>query len=88
MLTAEVLVVSPPPLCETDDRFSGDMFDGGIDQSQQLAGYYKQIAEEQNCEFFDAGSVCETSPIDGVHLDAANTIKLGKAIVANCPKLS
>lgn len=79
--TPKVLVVSPPVLCETDDRFTADMFAGGIDQSKQLAGYYQQIANEQKCVFFDGGSVAKTSPIDGVHLDQANTIKLGEALV-------
>lgn len=78
---AKVLVVSPPPLCETKDRFFGDMFAGGIGHSRQLAGYYRQIADEQGCGFFDGGSVAETSPIDGIHIDAENTIKLGKALV-------
>ena len=30
---------------------------------------------------FDAGEVCETSPLDGVHLDAENTRRLGEALV-------
>lgn len=81
MPTPQVLVVSPPPLCETQDRFFGDMFKGGIEQSKQLAGYYKQIAEEQGCHFLDGGSVAQTDPSDGIHLDADNTIKLGKALV-------
>jgi lysophospholipase L1-like esterase len=80
-MPAQVLVVSPPPLCETDDRFFGDMFEGGIEQSRQLAGYYRQIAEEQGCGFFDAAGVAETSPVDGIHLDAENTIRLGEALV-------
>ncbi len=32
------------------------------------------------CGFFDAGSVSETTPLDGVHLDAENTRAIGRAL--------
>ena len=74
------LIVSPPKLCKTHDEFYTGFFDGTIEQSYKLADYFSQIAQEKNCNFFDAGSVAQTSPIDGVHLDAENTINIGKAI--------
>jgi lysophospholipase L1-like esterase len=77
----KVLVVSPPPICKSHDAFYAEMLRDGVEQSALMAGYYAQIANEQHCGFFDAGSVARTSPIDGVHLDEANTIKLGKALV-------
>lgn len=80
IINPEVLIVSPPRLCKTDDEFYTGFFEGTIEQSYKLAEYYKQIADEKNCSFFDAGSVAQTSPIDGVHLDAENTINIGKAL--------
>jgi len=77
----QVLVVSPPPLCRTKDRFFAELFDGGIAHSKQLPHWYSQIAQEQNCHFFEAGNAAKTSPVDGVHLDATNTGNLGKALV-------
>ncbi|TIM79239.1 MAG: arylesterase, partial [Mesorhizobium sp.] len=38
------------------------------------------LADEVGCGFFDAGSVAETTPLDGVHLDAENTRKIGQAL--------
>ncbi|MGO4838100.1 arylesterase, partial [Rhizobiaceae sp. 2RAB30] len=35
---------------------------------------------EIGCEFFDADTVAETTPLDGVHLDAVNTRAIGKAL--------
>ena len=32
------------------------------------------------CGFFDAGTVAQTTPLDGVHLDAANTRAIGTAL--------
>jgi lysophospholipase L1-like esterase len=76
----KVLIVAPPKLCKTDDEFFTGFFDGTIEQSFKIADYYHQIAQEKECSFFDAGLVAQTSPIDGVHLDAQNTINIGKAL--------
>lgn len=75
-----VLIVSPPPLCETASPDYAAMFAGGIEQSRMLAGLYADLADAEGCGFFDAGSVARTSPIDGVHLDAANTRAIGTGL--------
>ena len=49
------------------------MFAGGDEASKQLAPLYAALADEVGCGFFDAGTVAETTPLDGVHLDAENT---------------
>jgi lysophospholipase L1-like esterase len=56
------------------------MFAGGVEQSRMVAGFYADLADAEGCGFFDAGSVAATSPIDGVHLDAANTRAIGRAL--------
>lgn len=75
-----VLLVSPPPLCETDNAEFAASFAGGIAESKKLAAYYSQVAELHRCGFFDAGSVARTTPLDGIHLDAENTRAIGKAL--------
>lgn len=77
----DLLIVAPPPLCETADPEYAGMFAGGIKQSQMLSSLYADLADEQGVGFFDASSVAEASPVDGVHLDAANTRAIGKALV-------
>lgn len=77
----DILVIAPPPLCETAETEFAAMFAGGIEQSQMLGSLYADLADEQGVGFFDASSVAETTPIDGVHLDAANTKAIGKALV-------
>lgn len=77
---ARALIVSPPPLVGTDDAEFAAMFAGGVDQSGQLAGLYGRLAQEQGCDFFDAGTVARASPTDGVHLDADNTRAIGLAM--------
>lgn len=76
----KVLIVSPPPIRETSDINFAAMFEGGIAESRRLAPFYAALAEEMKCGFFDAGTVAETTPLDGIHLDAENTRRIGTAL--------
>jgi lysophospholipase L1-like esterase len=76
----DILLVAPPALCETADPDFGAMFGPGIAQSKMLASMYADLADEIGCGFFDAGSVAKASPVDGVHLDAANTRAIGRGM--------
>jgi len=75
-----VLIVAPPPLCETANTEYSAMFAGGVEQSRMLASFYADLADEWGCGFFDAGSVAHTTPVDGVHLDAENTRAIGRGL--------
>jgi len=77
----DILLVAPPPLCETGDPDAASIFAGGaLEQSAMLASLYADLADEQGCGFFDAGSVAQASPIDGVHLGAADTRAIGRGM--------
>ena len=76
----DILIVAPPPLRDTGDPDFAAMFAGGIAQSRMLASFYADLADIEGCGFFDAGSVAETTPLDGVHLDAGNTRAVGKGL--------
>lgn len=76
----EILLVSPPPIRSTENVEFAQMFAGGDCASRKLADLYSALADDAGCGFFDAGSVAETTPLDGVHLDAANTRKIGEAL--------
>jgi lysophospholipase L1-like esterase len=52
----------------------------GIEESGRLAGMYRLMAEGKGVGFFDAGSVAQVSPLDGVHLDDAGHAALGTAL--------
>jgi lysophospholipase L1-like esterase len=76
----KVMLVSPPPICTTDNAEFTAMFAGGMEQSKRFAALYREVAELRGCGFFDAGSVASTTPLDGIHLDAENTRAVGKAL--------
>src|SRR5690606_10662614 len=52
-----ILLVAPPPLCQTDNADFTAMFEDGIAESRKLAAHYARLAEDMGCAFFDAGSV-------------------------------
>lgn len=78
--TPQVLLVAPPTISRTDNEDFAEVFAGGIEASRQLAPLYAALADEVGCGFFDAGSVAQTTPLDGVHLDAENTRKIGHGL--------
>lgn len=77
----EIIVVAPPPLCETANTEFAAMFAGSIDQSKMVASFYRDLADEAGVAFFDAASVCKASPIDGIHIDQKGTRAIGLALV-------
>jgi lysophospholipase L1-like esterase len=75
----EVLVVCPAPTCVKGTVFE-EMFDGADEKSLKLAQYYREVAEVYGAAFLDAGQVVRSSQVDGIHLDASELPKLGRAI--------
>jgi lysophospholipase L1-like esterase len=73
-----VLLMAPPPLAKLSSL--ADMFDGGTEKSQRLGAAYRPQAEKYGAAFLDAGTIIRTSDIDGVHFEAAEHAKLGKAV--------
>ncbi|WHA39841.1 SGNH/GDSL hydrolase family protein [Agrobacterium larrymoorei] len=76
----DILIVAPPMLCETANPVAAAVFRGAIDESAMLASVYRDLADEMECGFFDAGSVAKASPLDGIHLDAENTRAIGRGL--------
>jgi lysophospholipase L1-like esterase len=75
-----ILIVCPPPIGTPQGPTMGPKFEGAAQRSIGLAEAYAQIASELTCHYFNAGTATPTSPIDGVHLDADQHLKLGTAI--------
>jgi lysophospholipase L1-like esterase len=79
-----IVIVAPPHLSKTSvhpemmDHFGQDE---AIAQSKLFATYYKRRADEFGTAFFDASTVAQPDPADGVHLDAKNTRAIGEGLV-------
>ena len=76
----KVLVLCPPPLGKLT-HFQAIYAASSIEQSWTLAEHYKKIAELYQCNFFDAGSIIQSSDRDGLHFEEESSIILGKALV-------
>ena len=74
----QVLVVCPPPILETGCL--AEMFAGGAAKSQRLAPALAAMAARRGVWFFDAGAHIAVSSLDGIHYQAADQVKLGRAL--------
>ena len=74
-----ILIVAPP-LIRMPKGPIAPKFRGAEERCAGLAEAYRQIAGEIRCGFFDAEQVTSISVVDGVHLDADQHMKLGKAL--------
>ncbi|MGB1255805.1 MAG: SGNH/GDSL hydrolase family protein [Thiolinea sp.] len=74
----EVILIAPPPTVMGQDGL--DTRQGGLEKSAQFARCYAEVARELGCAFFDAGSVIESSPVDGIHFSAKAQRALGRAM--------
>ena len=77
----DVLVVAPPPI-QTVPAEWAESFIGAEQKSRRLAEYYQRVADEYQCEFFDSSSIIVSSATDGIHWEASEHEKLGKALAS------
>ena len=74
-----VMIVAPP-LIRTPKGPIAPKFKAAAERCAGLAEAYRRIAAELGCGFFDAEQVTSSSVVDGVHLDADQHAKLGRAL--------
>jgi lysophospholipase L1-like esterase len=80
-----VLLIAPPPFAPLTGF--AEMFRGGEEKSRQLAGFYRDMAQQLGCDFLDAGEVIVSSLIDGIHWDADQHARLGRAVAEKVRKI-
>ena len=61
---------------------SGGSSPNGSARSTQLPRYYEAIAATLGCAYLNSQDIVQTSPIDGIHLEASEHAKLAPAIAA------
>lgn len=81
-----ILVVAPPAVTYPKGLIA-EKFAGAEEKCKGLAAAYATVSQSLDCTFFDAGNVVSSSQIDGVHLDAAQHLILGKAIASQVNRL-
>ncbi|MCB1901248.1 SGNH/GDSL hydrolase family protein [Cognatazoarcus halotolerans] len=81
-----ILIVAPPPIGKPAGTMA-DKFGGGEIKCVGLGQALAQVADNLDCDFFDAGSVIKSSAVDGVHLDAGEHTRLGDALIGLVTRL-
>lgn len=74
----DILIMAPPPLGKLTEW--AETFQGGVEKSRKLAGYYESVASAYGCLFFDTAAVIQSSKLDGLHYDPEEHHKLGMAV--------
>ena len=77
----KVVIVAPPLTVATEHQDLHPMFAPRADEAKLFDYHYSRIARELGAGYFNAASVAVATPIDGVHLDAANTRAIGEGLV-------
>jgi lysophospholipase L1-like esterase len=74
----QLLLIAPPPV----GKLSGyaEMFGDASGKSGKFAEYYQGIAAEYGCWFLNSGEVIVSSDIDGIHFEADQHTRLGRAV--------
>ena len=78
----DILIVAPPCFRVTDDPDGTYLLGHAVEASQGFGTAYDLVADEYGCDVFDANEVCEVTQVDGFHLDAENTRRLGEGLIA------
>ena len=81
----KVLLLAPPPITTLADY--SEMFEGAEEKSRKFAAHFARVAQESGCAFLNAGSVIVSSRLDGIHFEAGEHVKLGKAVAAKAKAL-
>ncbi len=74
----QVLLICPPAVKEAGVLAAE--FQGAAIKSQELPARYAALAQARGTGFLDAGTIIQTSAIDGVHFAADDHVTLGQAI--------
>lgn len=82
-----VLLVTPPAIKDLPQATSS-FSHAAIEASRRLAPYYRSVAAETGCYFFDASAIVAGSSTDGVHLNAEGHAILGSALAREVRKIA
>ena len=79
----KLLLVCPPAVGNTSRVPEiSEKFTDGAARSLKLPARYEALAGQLGCAFLDSQTVVTPSPIDGIHLEASEHEKLGRAVAA------
>ncbi|QTN28253.1 SGNH/GDSL hydrolase family protein [Rhodoferax sp. AJA081-3] len=82
----KVLLVSPPRIVRPCGAMV-EKFRGAEEKSAEFTHWYRRIADERGCGYFDAAEVVHPSVVDGVHWDEAQHQQFATAMHTHVTQL-
>jgi len=76
---AKIVLVSPPVILKRAVEIK-PTYEGSPKKSKHLAPEYEKVAKQYGCEFIDIAKHVTASEVDGIHLDKAEHVKVGKLL--------
>jgi lysophospholipase L1-like esterase len=76
----DIILAAPAPVAELTGF--ADMFEGSQEKSRSLGARYGAVAKLHKTGFVDAGEHIHCSPLDGIHFEADQHVKLGEVMAA------
>ncbi len=77
----QVLLIAPPAVGDLSHLPAlSAKFSGAREKSLQLPELYRRVAQTHGCAFLDGQLYAHASALDGLHLEAAEHARLGKAV--------
>jgi lysophospholipase L1-like esterase len=77
----KILLVCPPAVGDLTQLLElSEKFAGAHEKSKRFPAYYEAVALQHGCAFLDIQPIVAASQIDGLHLEASQHAKLGKAM--------
>jgi len=83
----QILLIAPQPIIKVQNLHP-QLDDSSIEKSNNIGLLYQQLAQEEKCEYLNAGLLIQSSSIDGVHLDEFANEVLGKSIADKVREIS
>ncbi|MCI0541436.1 MAG: SGNH/GDSL hydrolase family protein [Verrucomicrobiales bacterium] len=77
-----ILIVAPPAI-QNPHWAMALKFSGAQLRCVGMAEAYRQVATHEGCSFFDSAAVTTSSVVDGIHLDADQHERLGRALLSH-----
>ena len=78
----QIILVSPPEIGEKicSSPFYGAFLENAIERSREFPEWYRKVAEEYGCVFFNAAEHVKASPVDSLHLSPKAHGKLAEEL--------
>jgi lysophospholipase L1-like esterase len=74
----QLLLLAPPPIARLTEY--AEMFEGAEPKSRKLSEHFRRVSEEYGCELLYTADIIVSSDIDGIHFEAEEHRKLGRAV--------